>query len=78
MLSPAEDLDSDADARNFTQDSLSRNWAVAGDMIPCMHWWQIPLFIAVAAWALYLYSTPSARVFEHLSKIRQWLRSRRM
>jgi hypothetical protein len=23
-----------------------------------MHWWQIPLFIAVAAWALYLYSTP--------------------
>jgi hypothetical protein len=56
MLSPAEDLDSDADARNFTQDSLSRNWAVAGDMIPCMHWWQIPLFIAVATWALI--STP--------------------
>lgn len=53
---------------------------VRGDwnMILTMHWWQIPLFIVVAAWALYLYSTPSKKVFEHLTKVREWLRSRKM
>jgi hypothetical protein len=46
-------------------------------VISSMHWWQIPLFIVIAAWALYLYSTPSARVAEHMARIREWWRSRR-
>ena len=46
-------------------------------MILTMRWWQIPLFILVAAWALYLYSMPSKKVFEHLARIRKWLRSRK-
>jgi hypothetical protein len=46
-------------------------------IISSMHWWQIPLFIVIAAWALYLYSTPSARVAEHMARIREWWRSRR-
>jgi hypothetical protein len=47
------------------------------DMISSMDWWQIPLFIAVAAWALYLYSTPGAKVMGHMAKIREWWKSRR-
>jgi len=43
-----------------------------------MHWWQIPLFVLVAAWALYLYSTPSKTVLGRLANIREWLRSRKM
>jgi hypothetical protein len=46
-------------------------------MIPAMHWWQIPLFILVAAWALYLYSTPSAKVIADMAKLRNWWKSRR-
>jgi hypothetical protein len=46
-------------------------------MIANMHWWQIPLFVLVAAWALYLYSTPSAKVAEHLAKVWEWWKSRR-
>jgi len=48
-----------------------------GGMISNMAWWQIPLFIVVAIWALYLYSTPSAKVMEHVAKLRDWWKSRR-
>jgi hypothetical protein len=40
-----------------------------------MHWWQIPLFILVAAWALYLYSTPSAKVTADMAKFRNSLKA---
>jgi hypothetical protein len=43
---------------------------------PGMHWWQFPLIILVAAWAIYLYATPSAKVTEHLAKLRDWWKSR--
>lgn len=46
-------------------------------MISSMAWWQIPLFIVVAVWALYLYSTPSAKVTEHVAKLREWWKSRK-
>jgi hypothetical protein len=39
--------------------------------------WQIPLFILIAAWALYLYSTPSSKVAAHLMKLREWWKSRK-
>jgi hypothetical protein len=35
-------------------------------MIFTMRWWQIPLFILVVAWALYLYSTPSKKANRQL------------
>jgi hypothetical protein len=57
---------------------------VSGDQLPSageydfsMEWWTIPLFVLVAVWALYLYSTPSAKVKEHIAKIREWWKSRR-
>jgi hypothetical protein len=43
-----------------------------------MAWlWRIPAFIAVSAWAIYLYSTPGAKVSEHTSKLLAWWRARR-
>jgi hypothetical protein len=39
--------------------------------------WQIPLFVLVAAWALYLYGTPSGKVTEHLAKLRKWWKAKR-
>jgi len=43
----------------------------AGDRISSMDWWQIPLFAVAAVWAHYLYSTLSAKVTEHIAKIRE-------
>ena len=46
-------------------------------MISNMQWlWRIPLTIVVGAWALYLYSTPSAKVTKHIAKVREWWKSR--
>lgn len=49
---------------------------VTPGIISDMHWWQIPLFLAVAAWALYLYSRPSDKVIEDMRKLRRWWKSR--
>jgi hypothetical protein len=41
-----------------------------------MHWWQIPLFVAVATWALYLYSRPSDKVVEDVRRLIRWWKMR--
>ena len=49
-----------------------------GDYDQPMSWlWRVPLFILISAWALYLYSTPSAKVSEHVSRLQAWWKSRR-
>jgi hypothetical protein len=39
--------------------------------------WQVSLFLLVAAWGLYFWTVPSAKHEENMAKLRRWWRSRR-